>query len=51
MQYQEVAEVLGVTVSAIKMRVKRARETLREVLKFLETERQKAPRQETSERP
>lgn len=36
MQYQEIAEVLGVTVSAIKMRVKRARETLRETLKILQ---------------
>jgi RNA polymerase sigma-70 factor (ECF subfamily) len=35
MPYQEIAEILGVTVSAIKMRVKRARETLREMLKFL----------------
>lgn len=36
MPYQEIAEVLGVTVSAIKMRVKRARETLRETLKILQ---------------
>lgn len=35
MQYQDIAEILGVTVSAIKMRVKRARETLRETLKIL----------------
>jgi RNA polymerase sigma-70 factor (ECF subfamily) len=33
--YQEIAEILGVTVSAIKMRVKRARENLRESLKIL----------------
>jgi RNA polymerase sigma-70 factor (ECF subfamily) len=38
LQYQEIAEVLGVGVSAIKMRVKRARETLRETLKILHTE-------------
>ncbi|MCW8128764.1 MAG: RNA polymerase sigma factor [Planctomycetota bacterium] len=38
MQYQEIAEILGVTVSAIKMRVKRARETLRETLKILQAE-------------
>jgi RNA polymerase sigma-70 factor, ECF subfamily len=36
MQYQDIAEILGVTVSAIKMRVKRARETLRETLKMLQ---------------
>ncbi len=36
LSYREVADVLGVTVSAIKMRVKRARETLREMLRFLE---------------
>lgn len=35
MQYQDIAEVLDVSVSAIKMRVKRARETLRETLKML----------------
>ena len=39
MQYQDIAEVLGVTVSAIKMRVKRARETLRETLKILQAEK------------
>ena len=38
MPYQEIAEILGVTVSAIKMRVKRARETLRETLKVLQAE-------------
>jgi RNA polymerase sigma-70 factor, ECF subfamily len=37
MQYQDIAEILGVTVSAIKMRVKRARETLRETLKILQS--------------
>jgi RNA polymerase sigma-70 factor (ECF subfamily) len=37
MQYQEIAEVLGVSVSAIKMRIKRARETLRETLKILQS--------------
>jgi RNA polymerase sigma-70 factor (ECF subfamily) len=36
--YQDVAEVLGVTVSAIKMRIKRARLTLREVLKATQAE-------------
>lgn len=36
MSYREISEVLGVTVSAIKMRVKRAREMLREMLKLLE---------------
>ena len=35
LSYREIAEILGVTVSAIKMRVKRARETLREMLKML----------------
>jgi RNA polymerase sigma-70 factor, ECF subfamily len=38
MAYQDIAEVLGVTVSAIKMRVKRARETLRETLKILQSQ-------------
>ena len=37
MQYQDIAEILEVSVSAIKMRVKRARETLRETLKMLAT--------------
>ena len=37
MAYQEIAEILGVSVSAIKMRVKRARETLRETLKILQS--------------
>ena len=32
LSYREIAEILGVTVSAIKMRVKRAREMLREAL-------------------
>ncbi|MEI6233836.1 MAG: sigma-70 family RNA polymerase sigma factor [Planctomycetota bacterium] len=36
MQYQDIAEILEVSVSAIKMRVKRARETLRETLKMLQ---------------
>ncbi|MCZ7648363.1 MAG: sigma-70 family RNA polymerase sigma factor [Planctomycetota bacterium] len=36
MAYQDIAEVLGVTVSAIKMRVKRARETLRHSLRILQ---------------
>ncbi len=36
MPYQDIAEVLGVTVSAIKMRVKRARETLRHSLRILQ---------------
>jgi RNA polymerase sigma-70 factor, ECF subfamily len=38
MAYQDIAEILGVTVSAIKMRVKRARETLRETLKILQSQ-------------
>jgi RNA polymerase sigma-70 factor (ECF subfamily) len=38
MQYQEIAEILEVSVSAIKMRVKRARETLRETLKILQAQ-------------
>jgi len=38
MPYQDIAEILGVTVSAIKMRVKRARENLRESLKILQAE-------------
>jgi RNA polymerase sigma-70 factor, ECF subfamily len=38
MAYQDIAEVLGVTVSAIKMRVKRARETLKETLKILQSQ-------------
>jgi RNA polymerase sigma-70 factor (ECF subfamily) len=38
MAYQDIAEILGVTVSAIKMRVKRARETLRHTLRILESE-------------
>lgn len=38
MQYQEIAEILDVTVSAIKMRVKRARETLRQTLKILQAQ-------------
>ena len=40
MQYQDIAEILGVTVSAIKMRVKRGRETLRETLKILQAQEQ-----------
>src|SRR5947207_5359895 len=36
MQYQDIAEILEVSVSAIKMREKRARETLRETLKMLQ---------------
>ncbi|MCX7804601.1 MAG: sigma-70 family RNA polymerase sigma factor [Planctomycetota bacterium] len=39
MPYQEIAEIMGVTVSAIKMRIKRARENLREALKILGAER------------
>jgi len=38
MPHQDIAEILGVTVSAIKMRVKRARETLRETLKILQAQ-------------
>ena len=34
--YKDIADILGVTVSAVKMRVKRARESLREALKFLD---------------
>jgi RNA polymerase sigma-70 factor (ECF subfamily) len=37
--YKDIAEILGVTVSAVKMRVKRARENLREALKFLDSSR------------
>jgi RNA polymerase sigma-70 factor (ECF subfamily) len=36
MPYKEIAEVLGITVSAVKMRIKRARENLRQMFKFLE---------------
>jgi len=36
LSYREIADVLGVTVSAIKMRVKRARETLRDMLRLIE---------------
>lgn len=35
MPYKEIAEVLRVSLSAVKMRVKRARETLREALRLL----------------
>ena len=38
MPYKEIADILGVSVSAIKMRVKRARENLREMLKVLRQE-------------
>ena len=38
MQYQDIAEILGVSVSAIKMRVRRARVTLRESLKILRSQ-------------
>lgn len=37
LSYKEIAEILGVTVSAIKMRVKRARESLREMLRSMDT--------------
>jgi RNA polymerase sigma-70 factor (ECF subfamily) len=36
LSYRDIADILGVTVSAIKMRVKRARETLRDTLRLLE---------------
>jgi RNA polymerase sigma-70 factor (ECF subfamily) len=36
LSYKEIADILDVTVSAIKMRIKRARENLRETLKGLE---------------
>jgi len=39
MAYKEIADVLGITVSAVKMRIKRARENLRQMFKFLEDER------------
>ena len=39
MQYKEIAEVTNITVSAVKMRIKRARENLRQMFKFLEGER------------
>jgi RNA polymerase sigma-70 factor (ECF subfamily) len=35
--YKDIADILGITVSAVKMRVKRARENLREALKFLDS--------------
>ena len=38
MPYKEIADILAVSVSAIKMRVKRARENLREMLKVLRQE-------------
>jgi RNA polymerase sigma-70 factor, ECF subfamily len=38
MSYGEIAEIMEVTVSAIKMRVKRSRYTLREMLKMLAVE-------------
>jgi RNA polymerase sigma-70 factor (ECF subfamily) len=41
LSYRDIADILGVTVSAIKMRVKRARETLRDMLKLLEGGAQK----------
>jgi RNA polymerase sigma-70 factor (ECF subfamily) len=37
LSYREIADILAVTVSAIKMRVKRAREQLREMLRLLES--------------
>lgn len=36
MPYKDIADIMGVTVSAVKMRVKRARENLREALRFLD---------------
>ena len=36
LNYKEIADILDLTVSAIKMRVKRARENLREMLKIVE---------------
>lgn len=44
MQYQEAAEVLEVSVSAIKMRVKRARETLSHSLRILRAEAARDPK-------
>jgi RNA polymerase sigma-70 factor (ECF subfamily) len=38
MPYREIARILGITVSAVKMRIKRARENLRHMLRFLEHE-------------
>ncbi len=35
LSYREIAEILEVTVSAVKMRIKRARENLRECLRLL----------------
>jgi RNA polymerase sigma-70 factor (ECF subfamily) len=36
--YKEIADILDVTLSAIKMRVKRARDSLRVALQFLDSE-------------
>ena len=36
LNYREIAEILEVTVSAVKMRVKRARENLRQLLRILD---------------
>lgn len=44
LSYREISDILGVTVSAIKMRVKRARETLRDMLRLLESEPGKSAR-------
>lgn len=38
MPYRDIAKILGITVSAVKMRIKRARENLRYMLRFLEHE-------------
>ena len=39
MPYKEIADILDVTLSAIKMRVKRARDSLRVALQFLDSEK------------
>lgn len=36
MAYRDIAPILGITVSAVKMRIKRARENLRHMLRFTE---------------
>jgi RNA polymerase sigma-70 factor (ECF subfamily) len=49
LSYKETADVLEVTVSAVKMRMKRARETLRELLKHLAADSRIAAPEEDEE--